>query len=58
MRPRAIQNVPGLDPNAIPFKRLTEFARIIIQIPKTEADKSIEMPCFVRPMAVPRKKAK
>lgn len=39
MRPRAIQTVPGLDPNASPFERFKEFARRIISVPKEEADK-------------------
>ena len=39
MRPRAIQTVPGLDPNASPFERLKEFARMIIRVPKEEAEK-------------------
>jgi hypothetical protein len=38
MRPRAIQTVPGLDPNASPFERLKEFARMIIRVPKTEVE--------------------
>lgn len=39
MRPRAIQNVPGLDSNASPFERFQEFARRLVQVPKAEADK-------------------
>lgn len=42
MRPRAIQGVPGLDPSASPFKRLEQFARIVVQVPKTEADENME----------------
>jgi hypothetical protein len=39
VRPRAIQGVPGLDPNARPFERFTQFARLIAAVPKTEVEK-------------------
>ena len=38
MRPRAIQGVPGLDPNATPFERFERFARLIVAVPKTELE--------------------
>jgi hypothetical protein len=39
MRPRAIQSVPVLRPEASPFERLEQFARMIVRVPKEEADK-------------------
>jgi hypothetical protein len=39
MRPRAIRSVPGLSPKASPFERLEQFARMIVRVPKEEADK-------------------
>ena len=39
MRPRAIQSVPGLDPNGTPFERFRQFAKAIAAVPKTEAEK-------------------
>lgn len=42
MRPRAIQGVPGLDPNASPFARFEQFTRMVLQVPKEEADKEIK----------------
>jgi hypothetical protein len=36
---RAIQSVPGLNPNTNPFERSEQFARMIISVPKEEADK-------------------
>jgi hypothetical protein len=39
MRPRSIQSVPGLDPNGTPFDRLKRLTRLIVRIPKSEADK-------------------
>jgi hypothetical protein len=36
MRPRAIQSVPGLNPDATPFERLREFARMIVSVPESE----------------------
>jgi len=56
MRPRAIQAVPGLDPNATPFERLEKFARMIIRTPKAEADKEIEGTDSRKPRTVLRKK--
>ena len=38
MRPRAIQGVPGLDPNGTPFQRFERFARLIVAVPKTETE--------------------
>jgi hypothetical protein len=55
MRPRAIQSVPGLDPNGSPFERLEQFARIIVKVPKAEADKNIEEPRRVRPGVASKK---
>jgi hypothetical protein len=48
MRPRAIQDVPGLDPKASPFERFRQFAATIARIPKAEADKEIEKPSTAR----------
>jgi hypothetical protein len=42
MRPRAIQSVAGLDPSATPFVRFEQFTRMVLQIPKEEADKEIK----------------
>ena len=39
MRPRAIRGVPGLDPKLDSFGRLKKFARMILAVPKEEADK-------------------
>lgn len=40
MRPRAIQAIPGLDPDATPFARMTEFAKRIVAVPKSEVEKN------------------
>jgi hypothetical protein len=42
MRPRAIAGVPGLDPKASPFERFQQFARMIVSVPKAEADRAME----------------
>jgi hypothetical protein len=42
MRPRAIQSVPGLDPNGTPFGRLRQFAKMIVSVPKQELEKEIK----------------
>lgn len=57
MRPRAIQKVPGLDPNGTPFERLEQFARHIIAVPKSEVsvDKEIDSGC-VKPRAGQKRK--
>ena len=40
MRPRLIASVPGLsDSSLTPFERFEKFARIIVSVPKEEADK-------------------
>jgi len=39
MRPRLISGVPGLKPDSTPFERLEQFARMIVSVPKKEADK-------------------
>jgi len=39
MRPRAIQSVPGLNPEGTPFERFREFAWRIVSVPKEEADR-------------------
>jgi hypothetical protein len=44
MRPRVIQNVPGLGVNGTPFARLRDFTRRIVRIAKAEADKHIGKP--------------
>ena len=41
MRPRAIQGVPGLNPNGSPSERFEQFARMIVRVPKAEADKEM-----------------
>jgi hypothetical protein len=38
MRPRSMQDVPGLDPNASPYERFRQFARLIVAVPKTEVE--------------------
>jgi len=38
MRPRAIQDVPGLNPQASPFERFKQFARMIAAVPKSETE--------------------
>jgi hypothetical protein len=42
MRQRLIREVPGLEPNASPFERFEQFARRIIAVPKSEAEKEIK----------------
>jgi hypothetical protein len=42
MRPRAIQSVPGLDPNGSPFERFRQFAGMIAAVPREEASSQIE----------------
>ena len=42
MRPRAIQSVPGLDPDGSPFERFQQFARLIVAVPKTELEKQVK----------------
>jgi hypothetical protein len=42
MRPRAILGVPGLDPDSSPSERFVKFARMIVSVPKTEADREME----------------
>jgi hypothetical protein len=42
MRPRAIQGIPGLDPQASPFERFKQFARMIAAVPKSETENGIE----------------
>lgn len=44
MRPRAIQSVPCLDPDATPFERFESFARLIALVPKTEVENKIKNP--------------
>ena len=40
MRPRLIASVPGLSgPSLTPFERFEKFARMIVSVPKKEADK-------------------
>lgn len=40
MRPRLIASVPGLDdPLLSPFERLEKLTRMIVSVPKEEADK-------------------
>ena len=39
MRPRAIQQVPRLNPNLDSFGRFKQFARMILAVPKEKADK-------------------
>jgi len=41
VRPRAIQTVPGLPPDGSPFERFREFARMIVSVPKSEADREM-----------------
>lgn len=56
MRPRAIQSVPGLDPNGSPFDRLTQFARMIVSVPKAEADKEMKKSALKRARKGKRRK--
>jgi len=42
LRPRSIQGVPRLDPNASPFERLAQFAKMIVAVPKSETEKKIK----------------
>ena len=42
MRPRAIQSVPGLKPDSSPAERFERFARMIVSVPKVEADREME----------------
>ena len=43
MRPRLIASVPGHgEPELTPFQRFEKFARMIVAVPKSEADKMSE----------------
>jgi hypothetical protein len=42
VRPRAICDVPGLDPTASPAERFQKFARMIVSVPKEEADREMK----------------
>jgi len=42
VRPRAIQGVPGLNPDSAPSERFEKFARMIVSVPKAEADREME----------------
>lgn len=42
IRPRAISGIPaGLDETASPGERFKEFVRMVLSVPKTEADEEI-----------------
>lgn len=41
MRPRAIQSVPGLKSDDSPSERFEQFARMIVSVPKAEADREM-----------------
>ena len=58
VRPRAIQGVPGLDPNGTPFERFRQFASNIARISKTEADTVIELPARAGKKPSPKKRAR
>jgi len=59
MRPRSIQGVPGLDSCASPFARLEHFGRMVLQVPKEEADKERDKErteiLAAKPVAQPQK---
>jgi hypothetical protein len=38
MRPRLIDGLPGLDPNASPFERFRQITQRIVKVSKIEAD--------------------
>jgi len=42
MRPRAIQTVPGLKAESSPGERFMDFSRMIVSVPKAEADRAME----------------
>lgn len=42
MRPRAITSVPGLKEDSTPSERFERFARMIVSVPKVEADREME----------------
>jgi len=46
MRPRAISGVPGLTDNLAltPMERLEKFVRLIVRVPKAEAENRTEKP--------------
>jgi hypothetical protein len=46
MRPRAIQSVPGLDPNGSPFERFRQFAKMVAVVPKSELEKTTDISGF------------
>jgi hypothetical protein len=41
VRPRSIPGVPGLDPSDSPAERFQTFARMIVSVPKEEADREM-----------------
>jgi len=41
LRPRAIQSVPGLDPNGTPFERFRQFAKMINAVSRAESENKI-----------------
>jgi hypothetical protein len=56
MRPRSIQDVPGLAPNGTPFERLQQFAGRIVRISKVQVDKEIINSGYLKPKAGPKRK--
>ena len=42
VRPRAIQDVPGLKPDSSPPERFEQFLRILVSVPKVEADREMK----------------
>ncbi len=59
MRPRSMQNVPGLSDIQSPFERFKRFAGMILAVPKEEADKEIKKlrgPAFSKRVALKKEK--
>jgi len=56
MRPRAITSVPGLNPDSSPSERFVKFARMIVSVPKEEADREMEKSGLRNKREKPRKK--
>jgi hypothetical protein len=55
VRPRAIQRVPGLKADSSPGERFMDFTRMIVTVPKAEADRETNKANSVK-LGVARKK--
>jgi len=56
MRPRSMQDVPGLSRIQSPFERFKRFASMILAVPKDEAEKEMENAATKKPANGTRRK--